>query len=167
MEHTTSMERENILVNTWNVFKKLHMRKDGSFVDSKSRDIWEKMEAALSLATQPLEDGTIPEIDIDQIYYNVVGGEKKRRVYGLGSQASIFYPQHLPSTTTSQSGSSTNDEVKKMMESLSEKEKAMSEKMQSLTQQQESLNQQQASLRKMQEDCLRLYETLQRDTPPN
>ncbi|KAM3358211.1 hypothetical protein P3S68_021142 [Capsicum galapagoense] len=39
----------------------------------------------------------ISESDIDQIeaYYQAVGGEKKRRVFGLGSEAKGYYGQTL------------------------------------------------------------------------
>ena len=39
----------------------------------------------MSYASQPLDDGSQPPpVDIDTLYFEAAGGEKKRRVYGLG-----------------------------------------------------------------------------------
>ena len=46
----------------------------------------------MSSASQPLDDGSKPPpVDIDTLYFEVVGGEKRRRVYGLGSRAASIY----------------------------------------------------------------------------
>ncbi|XP_057999354.1 uncharacterized protein LOC110667511 [Hevea brasiliensis] len=65
------------------------------------------LDAFLALkeqSSQPQEGCSDPPI-VDEValYYQVVGGEKKNRVYGIGSQASIFYPSssHGSSSTAS------------------------------------------------------------------
>ncbi|XP_025884890.1 uncharacterized protein [Solanum lycopersicum] len=74
-----------------------------------------------------LKKKTLSETDIDQYeaYYQAAGGEKKRRIYGLGSEAKSYYGQKLCGSSLlphpfSQSTSTTNmDEfVKKMMSAL-------------------------------------------------
>ncbi|KAJ9189138.1 hypothetical protein P3X46_000468 [Hevea brasiliensis] len=67
----------------------------------------DRMDAFLALkeqSSQPQEGCSDPPI-VDEValYYQVVGGEKKNRVYGIGSQASIFYPSssHGSSSTAS------------------------------------------------------------------
>ncbi|XP_050231670.2 uncharacterized protein LOC126680571 [Mercurialis annua] len=168
LEHAKTMVIEGG-VNEWTFFRKFHMRKDGEFVDSKSRITNDKIQAAVDLASQPLEDGTTPVVDINAIYYDVVGGEKKRRVYGLGSQASVFYPRHLPSTSTP-SNCSTSDDVKRMMESLKEqheflskKEEAITEKLNFLSEKEKTIEEKMEKLERMQQDCLRGFQSLNND----
>ncbi|XP_039127019.1 uncharacterized protein LOC120263208 [Dioscorea cayenensis subsp. rotundata] len=71
-----------------------HTKKhDGqTFIDEKSKSLNDKV---LSLREAPQtisgsrNDNSQP-IDEIALYYEAVGGEKKRRVYGLGSQASYY-----------------------------------------------------------------------------
>ena len=51
-------------------------------------------------------DNEPPIVDKKKLFYQPVGEEKKRRVYGVGSQASIFYPQLSQSSST---GTSSKD----------------------------------------------------------
>ena len=60
------------------------------------------METMVSTTSQSEEESTEP-VDMSQIYLQVVGGEKKRRVYGLGSQASAYYPEKFSSSSTTTS----------------------------------------------------------------
>ena len=69
----------------------------------------------------------MPETDIDryEAYYQAAGGERKRRIYGLGSEAKNYYGQKLCGSSSlphlfSLSTPTTNmDEfVKKMMPAL-------------------------------------------------
>ena len=47
----------------------------------------------MSFASQPLNDGSQhPPVDIDTLYFEAASGEKRRRVYGLGSRAASIYP---------------------------------------------------------------------------
>ena len=46
----------------------------------------------MSTASQPLDDGSEPPpVDIDALYFEALGGEKMRHVYGLRSQAIFIY----------------------------------------------------------------------------
>ena len=46
----------------------------------------------MSNASQPLDDGSEPPtVDINALYFEAAGGEKRRRVYGLGSRAASIY----------------------------------------------------------------------------
>ena len=46
----------------------------------------------MSSASQALDDGSQPPpVEIDTLYFEAAGGEKRRRVYGLGSRAVSIY----------------------------------------------------------------------------
>ena len=65
------------------------------------------MKELVSSASQPLDDGSQPlPVDIDTLYFEAVGGEKRRRVYGLGSRAASIYPSSYQSTGSSHSSAS-------------------------------------------------------------
>ena len=69
------------------------------------------METMVASASQSEEDSTEPvEVNMSQLYLQAVGGEKKRRVYGLGSQASAFYPETFRSSSTTSRYDFTSDE---------------------------------------------------------
>ena len=62
----------------------------------------------MSSASQPLEDGSQPpQVDIDTLYFEAASGEKRRRVYGLGSRAASIYPSSYQSTGSSHLSAST------------------------------------------------------------
>ncbi|XP_075477378.1 uncharacterized protein LOC142518472 isoform X2 [Primulina tabacum] len=76
-----------------------HESKNGTFVDARSQDINDKMNARFEEASQPtIEDG-LPQTPtaeaIDNMYFDVVGGVKKKRLYGLGSQEYVTYPDAM------------------------------------------------------------------------
>ena len=51
----------------------------------------------MSSASQPLDDGSQPSlVDIDTLYFEAAGGEKRRCVYGLGSRAASVTPHIIP-----------------------------------------------------------------------
>ena len=57
----------------------------------------------MSSASQPLDDGSQPPlVDIDTLYFEATGGEK-RCVYGLGSRAASINPSSCQSTESSHS----------------------------------------------------------------
>ncbi|KAH0712021.1 hypothetical protein KY289_007980 [Solanum tuberosum] len=72
----------------------LHVHTHGhdgkSFVGERSRIVHEKYE-------EILREKTTSQSDIDQCeaYYQASGGEKKKRIYGLGSEAKTYYGQNL------------------------------------------------------------------------
>nr|GMC77927.1 protein suppressor of K(+) transport growth defect 1 [Ipomoea batatas] len=72
-------------------FAQMHKKKDGMFVDERSKRIAEQVQARHDIATQEAEDSTeSPNINMSQLYVDVVGGAKKQRIYGLGTKGSSF-----------------------------------------------------------------------------
>ncbi|XP_019263844.1 PREDICTED: uncharacterized protein LOC109241550 [Nicotiana attenuata] len=84
----------------------LHVHTHGndgkSFVAEKSRIVHEKYQEILQQQMQTQSD-----IDQCKTYYQAAGGEKKRRVYGLGSQAKCYYGPNLHGSLGSDATSST------------------------------------------------------------
>ena len=61
----------------------------------------------MSYASHPLDDGSQPPpVDIDTLYFEAVGGEKRRRVYGLGLRAASIYPSSCQRIGNSHSSAS-------------------------------------------------------------
>lgn len=85
------------------VFRNTHCQKDVNFIDARSRSINDNITAKVIESSHASRDGEEPHIpsqeDINNIYFDVVGGMKKSRVYGLGSQAKVVFP-HAISTFT-------------------------------------------------------------------
>ena len=66
------------------------------------------MKELVSSASQPSKDGSQPtKVDINALYFEAVSGEMKRRVYGLGSQASSLYSVSFHNRRTSDSSQTT------------------------------------------------------------
>ena len=63
------------------------------------------MENMVVIVSQLTDESTeAPEIDVAHIYLPAVGVElKKRRVYGLGTHASTFYPDSVSSSSSASS----------------------------------------------------------------
>ncbi|KAJ9177268.1 hypothetical protein P3X46_012504 [Hevea brasiliensis] len=61
------------------------------------------MVAATADATSKSQDDDSQEIlaNVNRLYLAIVGGEKKRRVYSLGSHVSTLYPDSFSSSATS------------------------------------------------------------------
>ena len=80
------------------------------------------MESMVASASQMTDGSTEPvDVDVSKIYLQVVGGEKKRRVYGLGSLASTFYPENFSSSsTTSRYDFTSNERFKQHMNKVVE-----------------------------------------------
>ncbi|XP_070039554.1 uncharacterized protein [Nicotiana tomentosiformis] len=79
----------------------IHGHDEKSFLDEKARIVHERYLAILREQTQTQSD-----IDQCKAYYEVAGGEKKRRVYGLGSQAKCYYGPNLRGSSGSDASSS-------------------------------------------------------------
>ncbi|XP_055814496.1 uncharacterized protein LOC129884179 [Solanum dulcamara] len=94
--------------NSWDIFKKLHKRKDGSFVDAKSKCINDKMEVVIVAAISiPSDDSQeVQELDINRLYFDVVGGEKKSIVCMIG--LSKF---DIQNSVTSRNLSAVSDDI--------------------------------------------------------
>ena len=69
------------------------------------------MEVVIAAAISSPSDGSqeVQELDINRLYFDVVGGEKKRRVYGLGSQSSTLYQDQ--NSVTSRNSPAVSDDV--------------------------------------------------------
>ncbi|XP_009784974.1 uncharacterized protein [Nicotiana sylvestris] len=78
-----------------------HGHDEKSFVSERSRLVHEKYQQILQQQTQ-----TQSEIDQSLAFYQAAGGEKKRRIYGLGSQAKYFYGSNLCASSGSDASSS-------------------------------------------------------------
>lgn len=89
------------------LFEAIH-KKNGTdeFVDARPRVIHESFLQFKANASQPLERSNEP-IDVDEahLYYEIVDWEKGRRVYGLGSQASAYFPSQASAYCPSSSQS--------------------------------------------------------------
>ena len=90
----------------------------------------------VAFASQLPEDSTdSPEVDVTRIYLQAVGVEqKKRRVYGLGSQASTFYPESISSSSAASTQYDTlfderlREELQGIVENFEEKNEEMQQK---------------------------------------
>ena len=73
-------------------------------------------------ASQATEGSTEPvEVDMSEIYLQVAGSEKRRRIYGLGSLAFIFYPETFSSLlTTSRYNFTLEERFKQFMDEVVE-----------------------------------------------
>ncbi|XP_073315705.1 uncharacterized protein [Primulina huaijiensis] len=84
---------------SWELYVHTHRHDDGSFVDERSRLVDQAMQAYMNESLTPLDDGTIPSQpsseEVNNMFSMVVGGPKKRRMYGCGSMASTFYPDQM------------------------------------------------------------------------
>ncbi|XP_059285030.1 uncharacterized protein LOC132038372 [Lycium ferocissimum] len=69
------------------------------------------MEAVVAAAISSSSDGSqeVLELDVNRLYLDVVGGEKKRRVYGLESQGLTMYEDQ--NSTTSRNLSAVTDRI--------------------------------------------------------
>ncbi|XP_019153442.1 PREDICTED: uncharacterized protein LOC109149905 [Ipomoea nil] len=77
--------------NLFECFTHTHKKKDGTFVDERSKKIADEIQARRDAIMQEAEGSTDPPvIDMSQMYVDVVGGVKKQRIYGLGTKSSAF-----------------------------------------------------------------------------
>ena len=94
------------------------------------------MENMVAIASQLTDESTeAPKIDVAQIYLQAVGVEpKKRRVYGLGTHASTFYPDSVSSSSSASSHYNTlfderlREELQEIQENLHRKNEEMQQK---------------------------------------
>ena len=83
----------------------------------------------VAIASQLTDESTeAPKIDVAHIYLQAVGVEpKKRRVYGLGTHASTFYPDSVSSSSSASSHYNTlfderlREELQEIQENLHRK----------------------------------------------
>nr|GME16058.1 uncharacterized protein LOC109147304 [Ipomoea batatas] len=103
--------------NMFECFEHMHKKKNGAFVDERSKKIVEEIQARHDAATQEVEGSTEPPvINMSQLYVDVVGGVKKQRIYGLGTKASSFINDNsFSSSATSQFH---QDTMKEMLDTM-------------------------------------------------
>nr|GMD93606.1 uncharacterized protein LOC109149905 [Ipomoea batatas] len=99
--------------NLFECFEQMHKKHDDMFVDERSKRIAEEIQARHDAATQEAEGSTeSPNIDMSQLYMDVVGGVKKQRIYGLGTKSSSFITRtSCGSSATSQLHQDTMKEM--------------------------------------------------------
>ncbi|XP_043817374.1 uncharacterized protein LOC122725025 [Manihot esculenta] len=97
------------------LFEATHKKKGTSeFVDARSKAIHTDNDSSQA-----------SRIDEAQLYFEAVGREKKRRVYGLGSQASVFFPNKTSASTSFTSAQQNQDlqnEVADLRRKIQERE---------------------------------------------
>nr|GMC60642.1 uncharacterized protein LOC109168299 [Ipomoea batatas] len=103
--------------NLFECFEHMHKKKNGAFVDERSKKIAEEIQARHDAATQEVE-GSIepPVINMSQLYVDVVGGVKKQRIYGLGTKASSFINSN--SCSSSATSQFHQDTMKEMLDTM-------------------------------------------------
>ena len=106
----------------------------------------------MSSASQPLDDGSQPPpVNIDTLYFEVVGGEKRRRVYGLGSRAASIYPSSCHSTGSSHSSASAARVREIVQQELADKKAEMDRAIAELTAERERFHDMQEQMRRFME----------------
>ncbi|KAK1360948.1 hypothetical protein POM88_045422 [Heracleum sosnowskyi] len=87
--------------NSTDIFEYMHtkMHDKKTFINKKSAEISEKLNALRAERCQPTDGSSIPQlVDENRLFYDAVGGRNKRNmIYGLGSTQDIFYG---PSSST-------------------------------------------------------------------
>ena len=94
------------------------------------------MENMVAIASQLTNESTeAPKIDVAHIYLQAVGVEpKNRRVYGLGTHASTFYPDFVSSSSSASSHYNTlfderlQEELQEIQENLQKKNEEIRQK---------------------------------------
>ena len=106
----------------------------------------------MSSASQPSDDGSQPPpVDIDTLYFEAVGGEKRRRVYGLGSRAASIYPSSCQSTGSSHSSASVARVREIVQQELADKKAEMDRAIAELTVERERFHEMQEQMRRFME----------------
>nr|GME03147.1 uncharacterized protein LOC109149905 [Ipomoea batatas] len=103
--------------NLFECFEHMHKKKNGAFIDERSKKIVEEIQARHDAATQEVEGSTEPPvINMSQLYVDVVGGVKKQRIYGLGTKASSFINDN--SCSSSATSQFHQDTMKEMLDTM-------------------------------------------------
>ena len=106
----------------------------------------------MSSASQPLDDGSQPPpVDIDNLYFEAVSGEKRRRVYGLGSRAASIYPSSCQSIGSSHSSASAAPVREIVQQELADKKTEMDRAIAELTAERERFHEMQEQMKSFME----------------
>ncbi|XP_057803393.1 uncharacterized protein LOC131018696 [Salvia miltiorrhiza] len=86
----------------YDAYQILHKNKDGTYTDEKSRQIGERMDELVASQSQPVDDDSDPpEIDMNKVYVQAVGGlDKKKRMFGVGGLAASYRSSEQSSGTS-------------------------------------------------------------------
>ena len=120
------------------------------------------MENMVAIASQ-LTDESIeaPKIDVAHIYLQAVGVEpKKRRVYGLGTHASTFYPDSVSSSSSASSHYNTLFD-ERLREELQEIQENLHIKNEEIQQKNEEMQKQIEEMKKKEEERLKKEDEMQ------
>ena len=103
-------------------------------------------------ASQPLDDGSPPPpVDIYTLYFEAIGGEKRRRVYGLGSRAASIYPSSCQSIGSSHSSAFAARVREIVQQELADKKAEMDRAIVELTAERERFHEMQEQMRRFME----------------
>ena len=114
------------------------------------------MENMFVIASQLTDESTeAPKIDVAHIYLQAVGVEpKKRRVYGLGTHASTFYPDSVSSSSSASSHYNTLFD-ERLREELQEIQENLHRKNEEIHQKNEEMQKQIEEMKKKKEERLK------------
>ena len=120
------------------------------------------MENMVAIASQLTDESTeAPKIDVAQIYLQAVGVEpKKRRVYGLGTHASTFYPNSVSSSSSASSHYNTLFD-ERLREELQEIQENLHRKNEEMQQKNEEMQKQIEEMKKKEEERLKREDEMQ------
>ena len=120
------------------------------------------MENMVAIASQLTDESTeAPKIDVAHIYLQAVGVEpKKRRVYGLGTHASTFYPDSVSSSSSAFSHYNTLFD-ERLREELQEIQENLHRKNEEIQQKNEEMQKQIEEMKKKEEERLKREDAMQ------
>ena len=120
------------------------------------------MENMVAIASQLTDESTeAPKIDVAHIYLQAVGVEpKKRRVYGLGTHASTFYPDSVSSSSSASSHYNTLFD-ERLREELQEIQENLHIKNEEIQQKNEEMQKQIEEKKKKEEERLKRDDEMQ------
>ena len=120
------------------------------------------MENMVAIASQLTNKSTeAPKIDVAHIYLQAVGVEpKKRRVYGLGTHASTFYPDSVSSSSSASSHYNTLFD-ERLREELQEIQENLHRKNEEIQQKNEEMQKQIEEMKKEEEERLKRDDEMQ------
>ena len=78
-----------------------------------------------------------PIVNKAALYFQAVGGEKKHRVYGVGSQAFVFYPQSSQTLSANTSSDMLQTEISQLRQTIDQLQNSNKKLQQSLLQMRE------------------------------
>ena len=116
----------------------------------------------VAIASQLTDESTkAPKIDVAHIYLQAVGVEpKKRRVYGLGTHASTFYPDSVSSSSSASSHYNTLFD-ERLREELQEIQENLHIKNEEIQQKNEEMQKQIEEMKKKEEERLKREDEMQ------